>query len=66
MFFQQIPTHYLTWQEASVATLKLGIKTMPEYEREGRYKEDPKLPSNPRLFYQDYPGAKIFLGKKSQ
>ncbi len=40
---------YKTLEEASKATIKLGILTTPEYKV--RYKEDPQLPFSPHLFY---------------
>ena len=42
---------YVTWQEASQAARALGIITQVEYQE--RYKEDPKLPSNPSSQYAD-------------
>lgn len=40
---------YGTYEEASAAAIKLGIKTQAEYLR--RYKEDPLLYSSPNKFY---------------
>lgn len=54
---------YLSWQEASRAAKKLGISNGKEYRR-GAYKKDPKLPSSPFTKYPDFPGWKIFFGKK--
>ena len=51
---------YRTWQEASKAAIKLGIKTQPEYEQ--RYTEDPRLRVNLRKIYKNFPGMKVFLG----
>ena len=42
---------YETVEEASEATIKLGILTAPEYSI--RYKEDPRLPSSPNRRYKD-------------
>ncbi|HEY4480445.1 MAG TPA: integrase repeat-containing protein [Candidatus Paceibacterota bacterium] len=54
---------YPTWQEAGIAAKNLGIKSSSEYLGAGkRYKEDPRLPSQPRNFYSDFPGWTIFLG----
>lgn len=50
---------YDTWQEASDAAIALGIKNQKQYG--GRYKIDPKLPSNP-CRYPDFPGWAVFLG----
>ena len=51
---------YPTWQEASVATQNLGIKSSTEYKI--RYKEDEKLPSATHIVYSDFPGWTVFLG----
>ncbi len=53
--------HYITWQEASEAAIKLGIKSVVEYDK--RYKEDPKLFSLPKSHYKDFPNWRKFLGK---
>lgn len=53
---------YETWQEASEAAQKLGIKSKPEYRK--RYKEDRKLPIAPESVYPDFPGARVFFGGK--
>jgi hypothetical protein len=53
---------YATWQEASKAVVVLGeIRNREEYYR--RYKEDPRLPSDPSYCYDDFPGWKEFLGR---
>ncbi|MEN8252171.1 MAG: integrase repeat-containing protein [Patescibacteria group bacterium] len=53
---------YKTWQEAGVVVAKSGIKTLNEYCQ--RYKEvDPRLPSNPRATYNDFPGWSVFIGE---
>jgi hypothetical protein len=52
---------YETYTEASAATQKLGIKTFEEYMK--RYKEDPKLPAAPSVYYNDFIDWKAFLGK---
>ncbi len=51
---------YPTWQEASLATIRLCIKNLIEYR--ARYKEDKLLPSNPAVTYKDFPGFVKFLG----
>jgi len=51
---------YPTWQEASQAAIKLGIKSKMEYRE--RYKEDAHLPSFPLGAYDDFPGMVVFLG----
>lgn len=53
---------YPTWQEASKAAKRLGIKTQQEYYR--RYGEDPHLNSSPHRFYKNFPGCQKFFGKK--
>lgn len=56
--------HYESVREASEATIALGIRTITEYEN--RYKEDPKLPSNPhRAYRSEWPGYPAFFGKKT-
>ena len=56
---------YLTFSEAKIATATLNITSRTEYRK--RYKEDPKLPSNPnQLYSDDWPienGWCLFLGK---
>ncbi len=53
---------YETWQEASTATIKLGIKFAKEYS--DRYREDIHLPASPHAFYQDFPGYPEFFGRE--
>lgn len=57
---------YLTWQEASIAAITLGISTGVEYAK--RYREDSRLPANPRQKYakiwNENSGWYGFLGKK--
>lgn len=59
---------YPTWNEATKATQELGISSQGEYKQ--RYKEDPRLPSNPNNMYNDvwkqnggFPG---FFGKETK
>lgn len=53
---------YATWQEASKVAIEAGIKGAEDYKK--RYKTlNPRLPSNPRGVYQDFPGWKVFLDK---
>lgn len=53
--------HYDCISEASNAAQALGIKTMSEYKH--RFKEDPRLPSNPnRQYSNDWTVWKEFLG----
>lgn len=54
-------TYYQTWQEASAATAALGVTAQKQY-RDGLYKRDPRLHSNPNSFYGDWPGWLVFLG----
>ncbi len=62
------PGFYPTLAEASVAAQRLGIKRQAEYmgtrEREGRYKEDSRLRSNPAPYYPDWVDWPTFLGTK--
>lgn len=51
---------YKTWQQSRTAAIKLGIKTQPEYIK--RYREDPRLHSNPHEFYSNFPGYSAYLG----
>lgn len=53
---------YMDYDEAKAATQALGIHGSKEYRR--RYKEDPKLPSEPRQTYagKGWRGWKEFLG----
>jgi len=55
---------YTTWQEASEATIKLGIKSSVEYKN--RYKEDNRLPASPYQLYlqQGWVGWGVFLGTR--
>lgn len=55
----QLKEPYGTCQEASRAAIALGIKGNKEYNK--RYKEDPRLPSAPSVFYADFPGWMVFL-----
>ncbi|MEN9613927.1 MAG: hypothetical protein RLZZ347_234 [Candidatus Parcubacteria bacterium] len=52
---------YPTWQEASKAVIKLGFRVMIEYVR--GFRKDPRLPSNPKDVYKDYPGDPTFFGR---
>ncbi|MEI8223969.1 MAG: DEAD/DEAH box helicase family protein [bacterium] len=52
---------YKTWQEASKASIKLGLKNMKDYQK--RYKLDSKLYRDPYTSYHpNFPGWKKFLG----
>ena len=50
---------YSTCQEASEASINLGITSEKEYDR--RYREDERLPGDPRSFYSNFPGFPEFL-----
>ena len=43
---------YHSWEDASKASISLGIRSAKEYAL--RYKDDPKLPSDPRKHYKKY------------
>ncbi len=51
---------YPTWQEASEATIALGITADAMYRQ--RYQEDARLPRHPERMYPDFPGHTIFFG----
>ncbi len=55
---------YETWQEASDAAKKIDIFNSTEYFILKRFREDPKLPSNPSVVYKNFPGWAIFLGNE--
>jgi superfamily II DNA or RNA helicase/uncharacterized SAM-binding protein YcdF (DUF218 family) len=55
---------YPTWQEASKATIALGIKSQRDYQN--NYKSDSRLPSGPNIVYQDFPGYTVFLGGEAK
>ena len=50
-FGKERPEFYLSIKEARQAVQRLGIKTQREYKK--RYKEDPRLPSNPYIYFKD-------------
>ena len=54
---------YPTFEKAKRAVAVINIKSKDEYQK--RYKEDPRLPSNPNIFYKDkgWIGSLVFLGK---
>ncbi len=56
----QTKNFYPTWQAASKAARRLGIKTSVEYR--SRYTEDSRLQSNVSRYYKDFPGWDVFLG----
>ena len=49
-FGRETPDLYLTIKEAKQVVKKLGIGSAKEYRK--RYKEDPRLPSNPNKYYK--------------
>jgi len=56
---------YKTLAEAKEAVKRLGITSLPKYER--GYRGDPLLPSNPGIYYsEDWAGARDFFGKEVQ
>jgi superfamily II DNA or RNA helicase len=55
---------YPTWQESSLALLKLGISSQLDYR--DRYQEDDQLPSMPDRLYSNFPGWTKFLGKQTK
>lgn len=62
-FGKEAPSLYETYEDASHAAQKLGIKTAQEYLK--RYKEDPRLPGLPRITYaSDWKNWYAFLNTK--
>ncbi|TSC70833.1 MAG: Phage integrase family protein [Parcubacteria group bacterium Gr01-1014_49] len=55
---------YATWQEASEAAVGLGLTKYREYA--DGYRQDPLLPSMPRVTYPDYPGDTVFFGREKR
>ncbi len=55
--------YYPTWQEASLAAIKLGIRNM-KHDYKARWRLDPRLHPDPLKHYADFPGSHVFLGKK--
>ncbi len=55
---------FRTWEKASAVAIGMGIKTQTEYT--ARRKENPRLPSDPRGTYENFPGFSIFLGKEER
>jgi len=51
LFGKPTPVFYSTYKEAKRAVQRSNIKSQDEYKK--RYKEDPRLPSNPNIFYKD-------------
>ena len=57
--------YYPTWQQASVAVRKLGIKKVEEYRK--RCREDQRLPLWPcERMYPGFPGMRKFLGTNKE
>ncbi len=52
---------YGSWQEASKAAIHLEATSAKEYF--AAIARDPRLPSNPYVYYEDFPGFPVFLGK---
>ena len=53
-----------TWQEASAISMDRKFSNIMEY-RKG-YRGDPRLPSSPHVVYPNFPGWRIFLGKRDE
>ena len=62
-FGKETPDFYETYEEAKNAVVKLGINSKSEYRT--RYKENPKLPSNPQRIYKNkgWIESAYFFGK---
>ena len=52
---------YETWQEAGSVAVNLGVTSKEDYAK--KYRNDLRLPSDPRIIYSDFPGWFIFLDK---
>jgi Zn finger protein HypA/HybF involved in hydrogenase expression len=52
---------YETWQEAGKAARALGLTSHTKYFDKKKYKQDPRLPSNPNIIYSDFPGWTQYL-----
>jgi superfamily II DNA or RNA helicase len=61
-FGREKKAFYEEWQEASAAVIRLGIENNKEYDK--RYKEDSRLHVTPDRYYSDFPGWRVFLGKR--
>jgi hypothetical protein len=48
---KKVKIFYSTFSEAQQAVILLGINSLAEYKK--RHNEDPKLPSNPNIFYSN-------------
>lgn len=53
---------YATWQDASIATQKLGITSCMEYAK--KHRKDKHLPESPHKHYGDFPGWSAFFSYK--
>jgi superfamily II DNA or RNA helicase len=53
---------YLTWKEAGLAAVRIGITSKRSYEAQAS--TDPRLPGKPQSHYVDFPGWDEFLGKE--
>jgi superfamily II DNA or RNA helicase len=57
---RRIDNPYPTWQQASKAAKRLGIKSSVQYPK--LFKRDKRLYASPSMAYSDFPGWAIFLG----
>jgi len=64
-FGKETPDFYPTYKEARDAVKRLSITSPRDYQK--RYKEDPRLPSNPHIYYKDkgWIGWSEFFGKET-
>lgn len=51
---------YPTWQEASAAAINCKLLSIKEYQKNAS-NCDPRLPSTPNFYYEDFPGWRVFL-----
>ncbi|MEI6379001.1 MAG: integrase repeat-containing protein [Candidatus Falkowbacteria bacterium] len=60
-----VKSYYATWQEASDACEKLGIKSKAQYSARDK-SWDPRLPNYPNIKYKDWPGSAVFFKQKKK
>lgn len=53
---------YPTWQEASAMAASLGILSSYDYHKKAKILDN-RLPSNPNVYYKDFPGWDVFSSK---
>lgn len=56
---------YGTWQECARSAKEHGITSCKTYVVDKLYQRDPRLPAHPSNHYADWPGWRIFFGKRT-